>query len=81
MYKRQVLFNAAAVGYLITRNATTAGAEEMCIRDRHMFDGIHGCCFRGNDVELFLKQAYLVTEIREIAADETDIDRIVDQIL
>ena len=46
-----------------------------------MFDGIHGCCFRGNDVELFLKQAYLVTEIREIAADETDIDRIVDQIL
>ena len=47
----------------------------------HMFDGIHGCCFRGNDVELFLKQAYLIAEIREIAVDETDIDRIVDQIL
>ena len=48
---------------------------------RHMLNGIDGCALWCDDVKLFLKQADLIAEIREIAADEPDVDGVVDQIL
>ena len=51
------------------------------LNKRHLFDRVQRSVFRGNDVELFLKQADLIAEIREIAADEPDVDGVVDQVL
>ena len=51
------------------------------LNKRHLFDGVQRSAFRGNDVELFLKQADLISEIREIAADEANVDRVIDQVL
>ena len=48
---------------------------------RHMLNGIDGCSFWCDDVKFFLKQADLIAEIREIAADEPDVDSVVDQVL